>query len=111
MPFIEVSGKQIEVDEDGYIQKLEDWNEDVAKHIAKLEQVDLTPEHWEIINFLRDYYKEYKIAPMIRILTKAIGKAMGPEKGNTKYLYSLFPAGPAKQACKIAGLAKPAGCV
>ena len=111
MPHIEVNGKQIEVDEDGYIQRLEDWTEDVAKHIAKLEQVELTPEHWEIINFLRSYYQEYKIAPMIRILTKEIAKKMGPEKGNTKYLYSLFPAGPAKQACKIAGLAKPAGCV
>jgi tRNA 2-thiouridine synthesizing protein E len=111
MPHIEVNGKQIEVDEDGYIQKLEDWSEDVAKHIAKIEQVELTPEHWEIINFLRSYYQEYKIAPMIRILTKEIAKKMGPEKGNTKYLYSLFPAGPAKQACKIAGLAKPAGRV
>lgn len=111
MPQIEVNGRQIEVDEDGYIQKLEDWTEDVAKHIAKLEQVEMTPEHWEIVNFLRAYYQEYKIAPMIRILTKEIAKKMGPEKGNTKYLYSLFPAGPAKQACKIAGLAKPAGCV
>lgn len=111
MPHIEVGGKQIEVDEDGYIQNLEDWNEDVAKHIAKLESVEMTDAHWEVVNFLRDYYKEYKIAPMIRILVKAIGKAMGPEKGNTKYLYTLFPAGPAKQACKIAGLAKPTGCV
>ena len=111
MPHIEVNGKQIEVDVDGYIQKLEVWNEDVAKHIAKLEQVELGPEHWEIIKFLRDYYNEYKIAPMIRILTKAIAKSLGPDKGNTKYLYALFPAGPAKQACKIAGLAKPTGCV
>ena len=110
MAHIEVNGKQVEVDEDGYIQRLEDWNEDVAKYIANVEQVELTPEHWEIINFLRSYYQEYKIAPMIRILTKEIAKKMGPEKGNTKYLYSLFPAGPAKQACKIAGLAKPAGC-
>ncbi len=111
MPQIEVGGKQIGVDEDGYIQNLEDWSREVAEHIAKLEEVELTPAHWEVINFLRDYYQEYKIAPMIRILTKAMGKAMGPEKGNTKYLYSLFPAGPAKQACKIAGLAKPTGCV
>ena len=111
MPHIEVGGKQVEVDEDGYIQNLEDWNEDVAKHIAQLESVDMTDAHWEVVNFLRDYYKEYKIAPMIRILVKAIGKAMGPEKGNTKYLYSLFPAGPAKQGCTVSGLAKPTGCV
>ena len=111
MPQIEVAGKQIDVDEDGYIQNLEDWSQEVAEHIAKLEEVEMTDAHWEVINFLRSYYQEYKIAPMIRILTKAIGKAMGPEKGNTKYLYSLFPSGPAKQACKIAGLAKPTGCV
>ena len=111
MAHIEVSGKQIEVDEDGYIQNLDDWTKDVASHIAGIEQVEMTDAHWEVVNFLRDYYKEYKIAPMIRILVKAIGKAMGPEKGNTKYLYSLFPACPAKQACKIAGLAKPTGCV
>lgn len=111
MAHIEVKGKQIEIDEDGYIQDLTDWTEDVANIIAKDEGVELTEAHWEVINFLRDYYKEYNIAPMIRILTKAMAKTFGKEKGNTKYLYALFPAGPAKQACKIAGLAKPTGCV
>ena len=111
MSHIEVNGKKIDIDEDGYIQNLEDWNEDVAKHIAQIEGVDLTEAHWEVINFLRDYYKQYQIAPMIKILVKEIGKAMGPEKGNTKYLYELYPGGPAKQACKYAGLPKPTGCV
>ena len=111
MADIEVNGKKYEVDEDGFLVNPEDWDMDVANYFAQVEEIDMTDAHWEVVNFLRDYYKEYKIAPMIRILVKAIGKAMGPEKGNTKYLYSLFPAGPAKQACKIAGLAKPTGCV
>ena len=60
---------------------------------------------------LRSYYEEYQIAPAVRVLTKAIGKKLGKDKGNSKYLYELFPYGPAKQACKYAGLPKPTGCV
>jgi hypothetical protein len=67
----------------------------------------MTDQHWEVINFLRDYYNEFQIAPAVRVLTKAIGKKLGPEKGTSQYLYDLFPYGPAKQACKIAGLPKP----
>ena len=70
-----------------------------------------SPSAWEVINFLREYYQEYQIAPAVRVLTKAIGKKLGPDKGNSKYLYELFPYGPAKQACKVAGLPKPTGCV
>jgi len=111
MPTMEFKGKQYEVDEDGYLLNLGDWNAELAERLAELESVKMTGEHWEIINFLRDYYDQYQIAPMIKILTKAIGKKLGKEKGKTKYLYDLFPAGPAKQACKIAGLPKPTGCV
>ena len=111
MPSFELNGQTYETDEDGYLVNLSDWNEDVAKHLADTESVEMSDPHWEVINFLREYYEEYKIAPMIRILTKAIGKKLGKEKGNTKYLYDLYPGGPAKQACKIAGLPKPTGCV
>lgn len=111
MASIEVNGKKLDVDEEGYLQNLGDWNMDVANFLAKQEGVDMTENHWEVVNFLREYYEEYKIAPMIRILTKAIGKKLGADKGNTKYLYELYPGGPAKQACKIAGLPKPTGCV
>jgi TusE/DsrC/DsvC family sulfur relay protein len=111
MPTVELDGKQLEVDEEGYLINLDDWNEDVAKKFATNEGVSLSEAHWEVINFLREYYAEYQIAPMIRVLTKAIGKKLGPDKGNNKYLYELFPEGPAKQACKYAGLPKPTGCV
>ena len=108
---IEVNGKTYETDEEGYLVNLSDWSEEVADAIAKQENVEMTPNHWEVVNFLREYYTEYQIAPAVRVLTKAIGKTLGPDKGNSKYLYELFPYGPAKQACKIAGLPKPTGCV
>jgi len=108
---ITVSGKSLETDEEGYLVNLSDWSEDVANEIAKAENVEMTQNHWEVVNFLREYYNEYQIAPAVRVLTKAIGKKLGPDKGNSKYLYELFPYGPAKQACKIAGLPKPTGCV
>jgi TusE/DsrC/DsvC family sulfur relay protein len=111
MPSFELNGQSYETDEDGYLVNLSDWSEGVAKHLADTEAVEMSDAHWEVVNFLREYYDEYKIAPMIRILTKAIGKKLGKDKGNTKYLYDLYPGGPAKQACKIAGLPKPTGCV
>lgn len=107
----ELNGVTYETDEDGYLVNLDQWNKGVGDFLAKSENLEMTEAHWEVVNFLREYYEEYKIAPMIRILTKAIGKKLGPEKGNTKYLYELYPGGPAKQACKIAGLPKPTGCV
>ena len=108
---LEVNGKTYEVDEEGFLLNLNEWNEDVAKALAQGENIDMTENHWEVINFLREYYNEYQIAPAVRVLTKAIGKKLGPEKGNSKYLYDLFPFGPGKQACKIAGLPKPTGCI
>lgn len=101
----------IKTDEEGYLLTLSDWSVEVAEAMAKADDCELTPNHWEVIDFLRGYYEQYEIAPAIRILTKQIGKKLGQEKGNSKYLYELFPHGPAKQACKYAGLPKPTGCV
>ena len=111
MGTIEVSGKSYETDEEGYLVNRGDWNEEVGAYLATTESVEMTDQHWEVINFLRDYYNEFQIAPAVRVLTKAIGKKLGADKGNSQYLYELFPYGPAKQACKIAGLPKPTGCV
>ena len=111
MSTIEVNGKAYETDEEGYLVNLTDWDADVANHIAKTENIDMTDQHWEVINFLREYFEEYQIAPAVRVLTKAIGKKLGADKGTSEYLYGLYPYGPGKQACKIAGLPKPTGCV
>jgi TusE/DsrC/DsvC family sulfur relay protein len=99
------------VDEEGFLVDLNDWTKDIALEMAKLEELELTDEHWDVLNFLREYYEEYQIAPAVRVLTKAIAKKMGKDKGNSKYLYSLFPYGPGKQGCKFAGLPKPTGCI
>lgn len=107
----EIDGKKYETDEEGYLVEMEDWSPAVAEFMARRDDCKLTDAHWEVINFLREYYDDYKIAPAIRILTKAMAKKLGREKGNTRYLYKLFPEGPAKQACRYAGLPKPTGCV
>jgi tRNA 2-thiouridine synthesizing protein E len=102
---IKVKGNQIEVDEDGFIADPAVWNEDLVSYFADLEGVgELTEKHWKVINYLRDYYKQFGIAPMIRKLCKETGFSL-------KEIYELFPSGPAKGACKLAGLPKPTGCV
>lgn len=111
MPKWTFEGKEFDLDEDGFLQNWEDWQEGMAGAMAKEDGQELTENHWVIIKFLRDYFVKFQIAPMIKILVKELGKAFGPEMGNTKYLYTLFPAGPAKQACRYAGLPKPTGCV
>jgi len=107
----EVNGTVAEHDEEGYLTDIGEWNLDLANLIAKSENIEMTDAHWEVVNFLREYYEEYQIAPAVRILVKEMTKKFGKEKGDQKALYALFPYGPAKQACKIAGLPKPTGCV
>ncbi len=107
----QLNGTTFEADEEGYITDISLWSKELAALIAEDEKIEMSDDHWEVVNFLRNYYEEYQIAPAIRVLTKAVKKTMGPEKGNSKYLYELFPYGPAKQACKIAGLPKPTGCI
>ena len=105
MAEIELAGQMLEVDEDGFIQDPDKWSKDVAAALAKTESVeDMSEDHWKLVNYLRDYYLQYGIAPMIRKLCKETGF-------NLKYVYELFPSGPAKGACKVAGLPKPTGCV
>ena len=106
-----VDGKEYETDEEGYLANINDWVDGVATAMSAEDELELTDEHWDIIRFLREYYEEYQIAPAVRVLTKAVSKRMGKDKGNSKYLYSLFPYGPGKQACRYAGLPKPTGCV
>jgi tRNA 2-thiouridine synthesizing protein E len=105
MALVELGGSQLEIDEDGFIQEPDKWNEGVAADLAKTEGVDdLTEEHWKVVNYLREYYIEFGVAPMIRKLCKSTGFKLNK-------IYELFPSGPAKGACKVAGLPKPTGCV
>lgn len=108
---LEVAGKIIETDKDGYLLDIADWTPEVALAIAALEQIEMTDAHWEVVNFVRDFYAEYNTSPAIRMLVKAMAEKLGADKGNSRYLQRLFPEGPAKQATKIAGLPKPAKCL
>lgn len=109
--FLLVNQTSIATDAEGYLCHLHDWSEAVAIAIAEKDGIDLTPAHWEIIQFIRDFYHEYQTSPAIRMLVKALAQKFGEEKGNSRYLQRLFPEGPAKQATKIAGLPKPAKCL
>lgn len=105
MAFININGREIEVDEDGFMVNFDDWDEEVAAAMAAVDGIPvLTGDHWKVINYLRDYYRHFQIAPMIRKLCKETGFTL-------KYIYELFPSGPAKGACRVAGLPKPTGCV
>ncbi|MDP5135366.1 TusE/DsrC/DsvC family sulfur relay protein [Rheinheimera baltica] len=106
-----IDNANLVLDKHGYLANLTDWNIQVAEHFALLEQINLTDAHWEVVHFVRDFYLEFNTSPAMRILVKAMAQKLGAEKGNSKYLFQLFPQGPAKQATRIAGLPKPAKCL
>lgn len=108
---LNIEGIILNTTEEGFLTDLNDWNETVAVEIAKKNQIELNESHWEIIFFIRHYYQQYKHLPNARVFTKAIRKKFGEEKGNSRYLHKLFPQGPLKYSCKIAGLPKPPTCL
>ena len=108
---LQIDGKRYETDPEGYLRDIEAWTTEVAYAMAGSDDVTLTEAHWEVIYFLRDYYREYGIAPSVRVLVRAVGERLGQDKAKSAYLYRLFPEGPARQACRYAGLPKPTGCV
>lgn len=107
----EFDGRTIETDAQGYLVNVEDWSESIAVELARQEGIELSEEHWEVVRFVREFYKEFNTSPAIRMLVKAMSQKYGEEKGNSRYLYRLFNKGPAKQATKIAGLPKPVKCI
>jgi len=106
-----VDGKALKTTDDGFLVDLNDWDEEVAIEIARLNKLELSAQHWEIVFFIRNYYQQFKHLPNARVFTKAIKKEFGEEKGNSRYLHKLFPEGPLKYACKIAGIPKPPTCL
>ncbi len=96
---------------DGFLVDRNDWNKTIAEKIALDEAIILSDPHWELISFVQQYYSDYHITPIMRILAKAIRKRISEEKGTSKYLYSLFPDAPVRQLARIAGLPKPPSCI
>lgn len=110
MPVMDVGGRQIGVSEAGWLDDIKEWDEDIAKAIAEREQVDLTPEHWDVIRESRAYFDEYGTVAEQRVFMKLMKEKFGADKASQQYLYRLFPHGLLKQGNKIAGLPRPKGC-
>ena len=106
MSDLDVKGKSVKLNEEGFLEEPSEWNEEIALALAKAEEGldELTPDHWAVINYIRDYFLDKNLAPMVRKICKTTGFQL-------KYIFELFPSGPAKGACKLAGLPKPDGCV
>lgn len=105
MPTVVLNGTSYEVDEDGFLNDPGIWNDAVALDLALTEELEvLTEDHWKVVRYLRTYWEANDIAPMVRKLCKETGFKLAE-------IYKLFPSGPAKGACKVAGLPKPTGCV
>jgi tRNA 2-thiouridine synthesizing protein E len=107
----EYNGKTIDTDAEGYLLNHQDWEQGMITILAEQEGIEVTEAHLEVVLFVREFYEEFNTSPAVRMLVKAMEKAHGPEKGNSKYLFKLFKKGPAKQATKLAGLPKPAKCL
>jgi tRNA 2-thiouridine synthesizing protein E len=108
---LNIDGRPIALDKDGYLINLNDWNQVAANTLAAQENILLTPAHWEIITLLQEFYREFQLSPAMRAFVKYTEKKLGPEKGNSIYLLQLFPPSPAKIASKIAGLPRPTNCL
>ncbi len=107
---IEFQGQTYATDVQGFLKQRLVWSPELAVHMAKLDGVDLTHEHWEIINYFRDYYDDYNIPPPMRMVIRVFKKAFGEDNANSRYLLQLFPEGATKAASKFAGLPKPKNC-
>lgn len=102
---MDVDGTNIEFDPDGFMANPGLWDENVAAAIAREEGIETVSEkHWAVVRFIRNYWKEHDLAPPVRLLCKETGVSV-------REIYKLFTAGPARGACRVAGLPKPDGCV
>ena len=111
MTVLTLDNRTIELDKDGYLADLNDWSPEVATALAVQNDIELTPEHWEILQLLRNFYEEFQLSPATRPLIKYTALKLGAEKGNSLHLNRLFNGTPAKLAAKLAGLPKPTNCL
>ncbi|WP_288129215.1 TusE/DsrC/DsvC family sulfur relay protein [Microbulbifer sp.] len=108
---LEIDGRKIPLDKEGFLRNLDDWSPEIAEAIAAQEGIELTPDHWDVIRLLQAFYREFELSPAMRPLVKYVGQHLGADKGRSIFLMQLFPPSPAKIGSKIAGLPKPTNCL
>ena len=111
MSTLSIDGREIALDKDGFLVELSDWSQTTAEALAAREELQLSSEHWEILELLRAFYAEFQLSPATRPLIKYVALKLGPDKGNSLHLNRLFKGTPAKLAAKLAGLPKPTNCL
>ena len=108
--FVEVDGKRIAVDSEGYLIDRAQWSPAFARALAKQEGIELTPAHWQVIEFLRDYEAEHGVQAQVRVMIRVFTDLWGPERGSNHHLHEMFPrGGPQKQGNRLAGLLRTKG--
>ena len=109
---LDIPGRSpVAVDEKGYLLDVSDWSPEVAEVMAAADGVQLGEDHWAVLEIFQDYYRQYEIEPPMRALVKRARERLDEEKGNSRFLYRLFPDGPGTQACRYAGLPRPVSCI
>lgn len=105
-----VNGRPVATDSEGYLRHLDDWSEDFARALAREEGLELTPAHWELIRFLREYYHEHGVQAQVRAMVRHFTDRWGPQRGSNHALHEMFPiGGPQKQGNRLAGLLRTKG--
>lgn len=108
--FVMAGERAIPTDSEGYLLQLADWSEAFARALAAEEGLALSPEHWEVIRFLRSYFQEHGVQAQVRVMIRHFSRVWGPERGNNHSLHDLFPrGGPQKQGNRLAGLLRTKG--
>jgi tRNA 2-thiouridine synthesizing protein E len=107
---IEFHGRLIEIDSEGYLRHTDEWSESLAVYLAEKEDISLNEMHWEVIRFIRQYYKDYHIPPMPMVILKAVNTLAGYARYTMKSLCGLFQGSSIRKACQLAGIPKPPGC-
>jgi tRNA 2-thiouridine synthesizing protein E len=107
---VRVGGSEILLDSEGYLCRLDDWSAEFAVALAAEEGLVPTDEHWEVIRYLRDYYRDHGVQAQVRAMIRHFTQEWGPERGNNHYLHEIFPrGGPQKQGNRLAGLLRTKG--
>jgi tRNA 2-thiouridine synthesizing protein E len=104
-------GEELPLDDKGYLLDWRGWSPAVAATMAAADGLELTEDHWLVLPLFREYFEQYEIEPPMRALVRLVRDCLGPDKGNSRYLYRLFPDGPGTQGCRYAGLPRPVSCV